>query len=191
MIVGASLADAFASAPRRSECWTRGTTVVATREARIYTAFDGGELWAWGCLRRRGARAVPLDAVSRTNGASDFRLAGTFAGYVGRGGGCARGECTGDEVEVVDLRQRPRRIPGGVETTARSWLGRAFVLTPRAEVVLVRDDPAGAAVVVAHAVTGRVERTLDTGAIDPGSLALSGSRVYWMNAGEPRTALLR
>ncbi|HEV3000785.1 MAG TPA: hypothetical protein VGW75_08625 [Solirubrobacteraceae bacterium] len=91
---------------------------------------------------------------------------------------------------MVDLRQRWRDEQGR-RVFLRTWPGRAFVLSPRAELVLVRDDPAGAAVVFVDAATGTGERTLDTGAIDPGSLARRGSRIYWMNAGEPRTALLR
>lgn len=75
--------------------------------------------------------------------------------------------------------------------TIRRGSGSAFVITARCELVNVRDDPAGAAVVVADAQGERAARTLDTGAIDRASLALRGARVYRTNAGERRTALLR
>ncbi len=177
-VLAAGAAAPAAGGERTSRCWKRGVTVLANQDARVYTAVDVNEEEVWGCFRRRGSRAMNLGSFGPTNGITDVQLAGRFAGFVIHGAGCSRGTCMGDQVALADLRKG----------TQRWFPGRAFVLTNRGSLALLRDEPDGRIAVIAIDRGGT--RTLDAGAIDPGSLARGGRRVYWLNAGEPRTALL-
>ena len=186
-----------ADARHRSPCSPAASrTLVATKEARVFEkrarhprTRSVTRRVAYGCLRRVG-RAFPLgERVSPgERWTYEFRLAGRFVGYAADDcpAGCA------SAVLVVDLRtgRRVRRAaPTDLEPTAGgvtdlelartgsvAWIARSL---PNPEPQVRKLDAEGPAL-------------LDAGpGVDPASLALSGSTLYWAKAGMPFSAPLR
>ena len=167
-------------------CATRGTTVAANPRARVYRVFTGDSEF-YACFTRTG-RTRHLagsggGAAHYTGGF--FRLIGPRVGYVQQF--CLDVDCT-FEARTIDLARgrtihRRTRVDGlavGFEISRSGSF--AFVSQPAypsASYTIEDTDAAGT-------------RTLDSGPeIDPHSLAAGGGRVYWMHAGEPRSAELR
>lgn len=168
-----------ASASSSSRCRTEGGTVAANAYVRVYAHGSHG-LDLWTCAyASRTWRPIGLGqrgSVKSRRGIVDVKVAGRFVGLRVLDSGCSRGECAGPLVEVYDplnKRQSPD-VPGD-----------SYVL---------RSDGAFAAA-TATGVVFRDRRGTTAAAtgpgIDPGTLALGGRDVYWMQDGAPRTAVLQ
>ncbi len=188
----AAMPAAPAPAARRS-CARPGAHVLArSATARIFwvehgeSSEYGTAVTLYGCLAARG-RAVRLGSFADTDAVAvrHVRLRGPFVAYALTVVDVPCSKYTSDPcdraaVEVYDLRSgrarvRARARADAVALTASGWV--AWV-TPAPRAVDARDS------------AGR--RRLDTGAIDPRSLAATGRHgVAWTRDGARRSAVLR
>ena len=186
-IAPAAPADA---ASKRRTCAAKGSkTVVSNKHVRVYKR-------GWppyhACWRRTGRRrqlwTYDYDSVG------PFRLRGEYVAYIGIG---PPATATGDDIWVVNVRTGKERVlefaaSRGGESYEWIW---DFVLGRSGAVAWIHERSAfdgESWSVQKWSRSGRL--TLDPGpAVERGSLALtpSGRRVYWINAGEPRSARLR
>lgn len=164
---------AFTTKPLRT-CESRGNTVLANRVARVYTIGLGAPEVHACVLGHRARRHMSIAAVRKSD-VPRFQLAGR---YVGWAFGTLR---DGDLIEVQNAGDaRDRHVYRGV----------AFALRSDGAVGLIRWLPGPTTDTVTPQVLvadRRHEVVLDQGDIDVRSLVLRGSRLYWMNAGQPKT----
>jgi hypothetical protein len=163
---------------RRGCSAIEGRLLVLTKTGRITSVRgDGFRSW-YACENRRGRRVLLDD---HDPGGGNYlampRFAGSFAAFARSSpsiGGAGR---SGVLVNVATRRRASVGAPGPVTDLVLSSLGELVLLTPgaRAPGEVIRLSLRGASV-------------LDSGAVEPGSLALSsnGRFVYWQNAGQPR-----
>ena len=183
-LLAAGAIGAPPAAARSSTCESRhGDTVLQTRQARVFTRAGLDTAAVFACLRSSRQRSIALGELHDFDGGglSQFRLAGPYLGF--RDIVCDRytSDCR-SWIRMVDLR-------------SRELLGRAFDVADW----VMRRSGALAAIESADASQGwEVRRydgdrseVLDAGSdIEPDSLAASGTRVYWMRGGVPRSAPL-
>jgi hypothetical protein len=187
--------DVASAAKHRKPCARKGsTTVVATRQVRVYEVpnREGGD-HLYGCLRSSGLRRLLEDSYDDfyvTSGKYDHvRVAGRFVAwqFTATDISC-KAACPPDYDPTVtglfvrDLRAR-RNVTVDGEVAAHGRL----VLTAHGALAWTEDSTLGVAV---QAFDGSGKRTLDDGAVAPGSLRLAGSTASWTNGGEQRTATL-
>ncbi|MEA2374213.1 MAG: hypothetical protein QOD53_676 [Thermoleophilaceae bacterium] len=188
-----ALAPSGAAARRNHNCAVRGRTVVANRVARVFRAHydpnDDSETYA--CLYRGGgAKLLTYDlAGSGTDvfHGAEFQLAGTFVASAQVE--CGGGECDYSSVRSVDLRtRRTARSPDRMQPDLLAPFALRLAKSGSFAVAARERYPS---VYGVFAVEARGKRTLDSGVdVDPNSLALAGSRVYWMRGGVPRSATI-
>jgi hypothetical protein len=196
LIVLAGLVALVAPAPadaagKRARCAVkRSHTVAKNRLVRVYSVSRNGNRRLTGCLRATGRKLLVVreydDGYVESGAFRDVRLAGRFVAVVFEATDVScKAECppgyepTQTSVVISDVRARRDRTtlthaqPGSLRL---SKAGVAAWLAPA---------PTGFEV---HALDGAGEPVLDSGAIDPASLALSGLRLTWTNAGVARSA---
>jgi len=171
-------------ADARGTCHPRGSETAAQNEVGRFYTYQAS-YWYCAFKRRRPHQLAPIE---KYNYYFDT-LAGRHFGFALWVNGAF------DSVQVIDMVAGKRifRAPpagpeppdGGIDPEVRSLVLKrdgsiAWIATNWAEVPEVRrHDKAGSALV-------------DSGtAIDPGSLGLGGSRIYWMRGGSARWATLR
>ena len=192
----AALAVAAAPAPAgaaKARCAAkRSHTVAKNRLVRVYSVSRNGNRKLTGCLRRTGRKLVVVreydDGYVESGEFRDVRLAGRFVAVVfdATDVSCKAAcppdyEPTQTSVVISDIRARRDR-------TTRT----------HAQAGSLRLSTAGVAAWLApiegglelHAYDGAGESVLDSGALDPASLTLSGLQLTWANAGAPKSAAL-
>ncbi len=172
--------DAEARHASRLKCLTSGTTIDASNQVRLFQVGEDGDHELYAC-RLRGRRVRPLGYfVEARQGPDQATLAGRLVAFDYLT--CSRDQlvsCSGT-VSVFDVGKRRERL-------ARTVPGRvkSLVLTPSGVVAWIRTAPDSTAVSV---LLKDGEHILATGNdIDPSSLARAGSRLYWLQAGTPRS----
>ena len=164
-----------------ADCRTNGKTILANERARVYGKLDG-DVSVFACSYRSDRPRLDLDFRSASNGVSRFQLVGETVAYQVAGEGCSSGRCVGTYVESYSLRtgRRLRRISGGVDRYVVKRNGSLAVAGPVNDIDLrirlAKSDMTGPSALAAD--------------IDPGSLALAGSRIYWTEGGLPHSAVL-
>ena len=181
-------ADAGAASDKhaRERCAMRGVTVAENARARIYRLSPPGETDSYGCLKKTG-RATRL-AFEGGGGAhydgQSFRLRGTRAAAVEQF--CLDTDCS-YEAHSIELRtgrpiRKVKRFALSIDLELGAGGSFAVIEQPdveKAEYVVIAVDSGGF-------------RLLDHGAaVDPHSLAVAGSTVYWTASGQPHSATLR
>ena len=186
---------ATARGATRAQCAPRGAeTVLRTARVELVHRTDErrDEERTWGCMAPRWKRFLILaDPCLSDHGCLGLPphlvAAGKYVGF--QAPGCLRSEC-GSTVGVVSLRTGRRS-----ETPNTGFGSTGPVVTTRGTIawVDVGEYPQGGRFapgkrVRAMAFGGPVA-TLDEGEeIEPESLALGGSTLYWTKAGAPRSA---
>lgn len=193
MLVGLVLVVALtAAAPgarTRTVCDRRGTTITENARARLFFVNAPGGLGRiyYGCLRQRGAiRRLGADQGGGANVSAQFlQLSGRLAGLVRSV--CIGADC-GYTAKSIDLRSG--RV---LRQSGRTGEPRALVMTSAGSLAVLAmlpyDGPPG----LPQFEIRRIDRTgvtvLDVSSdIDPSSLAVGGSWIYWTRAGQPQSA---
>lgn len=187
------LAPSGAQAKHRSTCRHGGHTLARTSVLRVYEVFRGSDRTLYACVKRthrrsRVARAVSEDIYTGTDYAS-VTANGRFVAVVKSSyDNSCKADCPpgynprSSDVVVYDAKRRhavrdiaaePAAGPVVSVNGAVAWLQGSGN-----DVQVLAEDSAG-------------RRTLDTGAIDPKSLAIELTIVSWTKAGEERFARLR
>jgi hypothetical protein len=165
---------------RRSCRYDDGRVLVLTKSGRITSVQDDGFRRWYACLNRRGRRVfLGVHDPTGQQQLSRPTLVGSFAAFESF---TPSTSATGPDAVLVDLvtrRNRSMPIPGAIVGMVLSRGGDLVVMSLGS-----RDQPP--AVLRLNIRDG--SSTLDTGAIEAGSLAMSpnGRFVYWRNAGQPR-----
>lgn len=164
-----------------STCATIGHTEQANSVARVFSLHPGGAFEYHACVYGQRRNLGYFGPRGRVNGITGVQLRGPYLGMVLHNSDCEHGYCGRDHVLVRDLR-RPRGPAPGLAAAS-------YVLSADGSFAVIGlADPNGQSAVIA-VVRGQ-PRTLDTGAITAGSLALTGRTLYWLKDGIPRTARL-
>ena len=181
LIAGVVVAATAPVAGAADRCALRGGRVVlATEQARVFIrpkpAVEGESVYA--CLRGQRPFFVGLRTVETS--IYGFQLAGRWLAF--RRSSTSSGG-TGYGVQVVDLRRRAE-----VGLGLRTGRSGRFVLSPRGVALVVAEGADGLEV---HALSAR-DRLLDSGAIDPASIAVRahGRTGYWTRDGQLRSSPL-
>jgi hypothetical protein len=196
LLVLAGLAVATAPAPAsaaKARCAAkRSHTIAKNRLVRVYSISRNGQRRLKGCLRASGRRVLVVkeydDGYVESGAFRDVRLAGRFVAVafdatdVSCKAACPPDyEATQTSIVISDIRTRRDRTTRTHEVPDSLRLSTAGVAAWLAPI-------AGGSEL--HAYDGTGEPVLDSGAIDPASVALAGLRLSWANAGLPRTAEL-
>lgn len=189
LVLGAG-APAASDAAKRGKCAMKGSkTIVRDSRARVF--YVRRSQTYYGCLYRTGRkRELPTYDYDAVDG---FVLRSPYLAFEG---GTTGGSMSTGDLWRMNLRTGKRQV---VDTTGESFAGGSSVegvlLTRRGAMVWIRETWSyDERTVSVEKYDAAGEETLDPGPnVAVGSLALtpSGRRVYWMNAGEPRTAVLR
>jgi hypothetical protein len=187
-----------AGAARDASCAMKGSkTIRADTRARVFVhrSRANGTVY-YACLYRNGRRReIPLpDEAYR-----GWTLASPYLSYLEPGGAST---VSVDVLWVYDIRTGMEyEAAEAVQSEEGSSAIENPLLAPTGAVAWIRartrPDSARTQVITERSVekwSPAGEATLDPGpTVDAGSLALStsGRRVYWTNAGEPRSARLR
>jgi hypothetical protein len=203
LAAAALLVPASPEAQSTSACASSGSkTSLASRYVRVFTkpriVRPRYRVRRWyGCLYSRGAK-IPLATVGEpgifTTAVSEPHISRAFVGlgleYEGPAGG------NYGQIKVVNLRTGRALVnepaaEGDEETRTTGVPDLALKANGSvAWIVAVRQDSGTVYRVVRHDLNGRA--VLDSGSdIDPSSLALSSSTLYWTRAGQPHSAELR
>lgn len=181
-VLGIAVSAAMPSDGRLGgDCRDNGRTILANDRARVYGKLDG-DISVFACSYRSGRPRLDLGFRGASNGVSRFQLVGETVAYKVAGEGCSSGRCIGTYVESRSLRtgRRLQRISGGVDRYVVKRNGSLAVAGPVNDIDrrlrLAKADSTGASTLAPD--------------IDPGSLALAGSRIYWTEGGAPRSAAL-
>ena len=184
LAVLAPLAWAPAAEARDTRCRPKGSeTVAASTRVRIYYVTRGGTDRTVACVLRTGRRTVLGEVYARESfGLSIVRFDGWFVAFGFQG-------CTGPFCGAG---------VGSVDVRSGSTMRRCCWLDPPTDLVLKSNGSIAWIVRDPFATSARVQKLdaagyqeLDSGPIDPTSLALSrSSQVYWTNAGVARSAPL-
>lgn len=157
---------------------------MANERARVYGSRERprAELQVFACRYRSPRQRVNLGSIDRDNGISRLALAGETVAFQVAGERCSSGDCVGTYVQSRDIRtdRRLRRIfgvPDRYVVKPNGSLAAAVLINDLdSRLHLIRADRSG----VQELAVG----------VDPGSLALARSRIYWTVAGVPQTATL-
>ncbi|MEA2468920.1 MAG: hypothetical protein QOJ57_3046 [Thermoleophilaceae bacterium] len=178
-------------------CARKGsTTVAATKRVRVYEVPNkDGASNLFGCLRADGKHRIlakGYDDGLVTSGVYDHvRVAGRFVAWqytetdISCKADCPPGyDPTSAHLSVRDLRRKGRvRVAGEIVPKGR------LVLTKGGAIAWSASRPDNDAI---EAFDAAGKRTLDTGQIPPGSLALrDGNLATWKNGGVERSARLK
>ncbi len=174
---------------------------VANAHAVVYLGYEEIEACAYGYRRSYIVGSLPYGDAVAAGGVFDVTLAGATLAYEEfRSYGGNEGPDTEKNLVVVrDLRSGRilHRVPTGVpakpQRHGETGIGRTTGLVVKndgavAWIVSTAEELGGYQV---HAVDNSGSRVLASGEnIDPSSLALVGSRLYWMQGGVPASAVL-
>jgi hypothetical protein len=196
LLVLAGLTVAAAPAPAsaaKARCAAkRSHTVAKNRLVRVYFISRNGQRRLKGCLRASGRRVLVVkeydDGYVESGAYRDVRLAGRFVAVVfdATDVSCKAAcppdyEATQTSIVISDIRTRRDRTTRTHEVPGSLRLATAGVAAWLAPI-------AGGSEL--HAYDGTGEPVLDSGAIDPASVALAGLRLSWASAGLARSAEL-
>lgn len=163
---------AMGAKPSGNSCQTRGRTIESNSRVRLYS-LNTGDIEIYACQISPRTRRPPflVGFYDQRFGLSGLRLEGRFVGARARGAGCASRGCEGNSVTLTNTRTRhTRRIAGDVFVLRSD--GVAATLGTEDGVSVVR-------------FSGRGGGELYRGpAVDPGSLAISETSVFWSIGGE-------
>jgi len=198
--VGAVSSDAAAARHRHPfHCrFAQRHTIAASREARVYVGHGPvvGNGTVFGCLYG-STRRVVLGGTGDEIAPTHVQLAGRYFGFFYQSSGGRSRSGPSAEVDVVDLKSGKHiRLEGGSAASSISVVGLSLVLKANGAVGWIvetvdQSTPRVAGFEV-HAADVSGSRLLDSSArIDPSSLALGGSSLYWTDAGQARSARLR
>ena len=172
------------AAAKSASCEGVGRTIVANSQARVYKAnFKDGEYMVFACLRRPHRTVYLGRHEFEPIGVTTVRLRGPSVAY--ERVNCDKSACTGG-IRARNLRTgtvRTSPIPAGAtlatEIVVSSGGAVVWTRTLQTQIVEVRALGAGG------------EQLLDSGTdVNPQSLALAGSTVYWTKAGVAQSAVL-
>ena len=194
--MSAPLAQAAKRAPSCSKAGSK--TVVKNRLVRVYTVKRSSATGLYSCRRSTGRRvrlATAFDENVDPYGAVLFnsvRLRGNYVAWATSvtdascKASCPPGyQATKESIRLYNVRSRGRRTVDGYP------LFRALVLSERGGVAWAsRDGDTGPVEIRASARSGD-NRMLDSGNIDPGSLAIEVTIISWTRDGLERFARLR
>ena len=180
LLAAAAAQPAGAAGKREREriCAQRGATAAASPAARVFEVDRGGDHTLYGCLRA-GGRLQKLAAwfscecsVGDEIAPGVELLAGRFVALT-HYPSCGPFPCeTGPSYTLRNLRSRRTVLPQG--PVSQVVAGQGFYAYEDGRVVLVR---------------GASERVVDAGpGVEPGSLAIAGTRLYWTRDGLPQSA---
>ncbi len=187
------------AAKRGSSCTRAGSkTVVKNRLVRVYKVKRESETTLYSCRRTTGRRvrlATARDEDVDSYGSVLFnsvRLRGNYVAWatsvtdVSCKASCPPGyQATKELIRLYNARSRGRRTVEGYPLSA------ALVLSERGGVAWAsRDGDAGPVEIRASARSGD-NRVLDSGSIDPASLAIEITIISWTRDGMERFARLR
>jgi hypothetical protein len=180
-------ASGSAAAKTRVTCATeKGTTIAATASARVYhrgADDDGAYYGCWLATHRRTRLAVTVNVSENDASATFSPVAGRYVAVAAR---ATSGESSTALVTLVDLKPGKvlrKAVPVVDQESPESALTSAVATTDGSLVWAGQaKDCAGV-----HAVTSAGARTLECGA--PADLVATGTRVYWTQDGQPRTAV--
>jgi hypothetical protein len=185
LVVGSAalLAAAPAQADKRENCYPRGTTTsIATADARVYEVGLSDNQRIYACLFSTG-KSRPLGRFQTDFGISNEALSGRFVAYQYLD---CREDCSRSEVRVLDLKTGAKRKSPKAGTGSGGITG--LVVKRNGSAAWIRE--VGRSYGEVHTFTASGESVLDSGAgIEPFSLALAGSRLYWTKDGLAATAL--
>lgn len=172
--------------------------MTATPRARVFRSRPstdlGDEYDVYGCLYNRNKRVLLTTVEEEIFDPGPVVLAGRYAA-IGEGGTSSQGEFS--EVTRVDLRSGKRTTAGPVRGGSGGDVSFVTDLEMKSSgsVAFVRAFAQGGSdqprtYEVSTFSSGRT-KTLSSGAdVDPKSLALSGSILYWIKGGLPNSAAL-
>lgn len=178
----------------RPTCFPRGShTLQLNAAVRVFNVrrTAGHARLTYGCLLKR-KKPVKFFLPDFPTGYGPIVVAAPYVAY-GAYGDCAAAFCNPNSVVVQDLRGgRPRPV----NATLSIAEVRSLVLTPKGSAAWIATtfDPTGnilPSYTVAKSERGAPPVALEASAdVDPASLALAGSILYWLSAGSARTAAL-
>ena len=191
---------AEAATKKEPSCQRAGSRTVAHNSfARVYEVKSPeAERRLYGCRRSTGKRVL-LDTAG-----DDFaeylitdyvnvRLAGAHVAWASSSvdysckAACPPGyDGKSTSVRVYDLKRRTERAIQGAEA-----LGRALVLSRLGGVAWASRNDAGSSVEIHASLTAGDDRVIDSGNIDPKSLAIEITIISWMRDGVEQFARLR
>ena len=198
-LIAMGVAVSPAGASPYDSCHIASRTYLANAQARIYYA-SGDPDFVYLC-RRHGRRAtllaapLPLKYLAKGGrGSLDIHLAGPFASFREVGEGCSISDCVGPVAYIYNAERpsRPQRLVGAVDLVVRSDGAYAaiYTLAPPGQGSSGATAGPGPFRVITQDANGRTIVD-DAPGIQPGSLALRDSRVYWSRDGQPQTSVLR
>lgn len=177
---GVELAGVPASAARRPECRQAGSTVVANSVVRVYRVGPRDDYRVAACDLRRGRKRFLGEWNAITGGIAHVALAGRYVAY--KSGSCGRDACNAvaavTNVVTGGRRASAHRQDGGIS---------AIVVRANGSIAWIVAGRRGDFVEVRKLEQER-ETLLDSDPmIDKESLALAGSRLYWLRGGQAQT----
>jgi hypothetical protein len=181
------LAEMGQARSKQPDCFRSGRTVTANSSTRIFYRGDAVSHDLYSCwISRRKVRKIgdTFGDSADTYGIDKVSLAGRFVAF--RRYSLDRDGDISTTAEVRDVRSGRT-----VAEDADSHYGRAItdlVTTDRGRAVFIEIDQAATRLVT---LDGNRRNVVDEASgVERGSLAVRGSRIFWMRTGEPRTATL-
>lgn len=178
LMLGAPAESARTKRTDRS-CKARGKTIEENTRARIYAVRDG-DLEIYACQISPATRRPHtfMGLFSRTLGISGLVLEGRFAGSIGRGGGCSRGRCEDDQIEITNTRTGNTRQVTGDVLALRSD-GVVATLSDGAS-----SGPDQQESVVRISDRNGLREVYRGPRVDRDSLAISKNSAFWVSGGQ-------
>lgn len=184
MLTAATLAGSAASKQPSRAC-AGGVTLNSGPKVRVFKKRSGGQTVVYACAAG-SHHAMKLGEVDPYTpaGVDTFIVAGAMVGY--HRFVCDHGGLCQMSVIVINARTRTRVR---ASSSAEGFLS-SLVVAPNGSAAWVRASDLGADLFVTKVDSGG-EQVLDEGpSIDASSLALGGDHLYWLDAGQARTAKL-
>ncbi len=211
LLAAASASDASSHHKAATECSPGHSHLLAAdARAQVYVRPESTGLSGpfhieevYGCsYGHRSAYSLGLPYVATSTGANGVRmetLAGPIVAYEATSASGAQGQATTISWRVVVRDLRSGRVLHSVPTGTPKANPFAVGVGPTL-VIVVKSDGAAAWIAQAppyegtyqvHAVDKSSNRLLASGAdVDPSSLAIAGSTLYWTQGGKPESATL-
>lgn len=167
-----------AGTQKKPKCAVSGAVIDAGREGIVFRRGPRDDFIAYACSYATGkTRSLGQHAIVGPGRETDrFQVAGRYVGYITAHCSSGAQDCD-DYVTVLDLRTR--------RTTMQSSFGdltsEKLVLATNGSVAWVRKT---GTLYEVRRIDGRGEAVVDSGSdIEPSSLAIAGSSVYWRKGG--------
>ncbi len=194
---GLAIAPGADGRERRATCARPGShTVLATAAVRVYELRRSAATTLHGCRRSTGRRML-LDTKGGDGYTTDdtydrVRIAGDHVAWVST---VTDQSCKADcppgfgtprvRIAVADLASRRTR------SLAATPIGRAIVLSREGGVAWAQQGSAPGVVEIRASARRGSERVVDSGAVEPASLAIEITIISWVRDGVERFARLR